>query len=136
MATRTKQTVDRLDMAAVEQLALTRFKADKGARDDVSPGEYEGRLQLEVKYQIKVGEDYTGTHPASVPWMDIASVLMSKVNDATMASILREVLDGEVDTSEVKRQAEAAMNAIVGTTEKLFRGKVTGTTHVLRVTAL
>jgi hypothetical protein len=136
MANTNTHVLDRTELTAIEQVALTKFKADKGARGDALPGSYEGTLDLRVKYAVNVGEDYVGTHAASVPWQRMCAVLLSKVNDATIASVLREALEGDVDESEIKTEAQLAINLILGTTEKEFKGKVTGSAVVLRASTV
>jgi len=120
-------------MNPVEQIALAKYVADKGTREKVSPGRYKGHLHVDTEYDIRVGEDYDQQIVGKVPWMKIAAVLLSKVNDATIESVLREVLAGDIDDAEIKAQAEAAMAELCETTEKTCKGKVTGATIVTNI---
>jgi hypothetical protein len=123
-------------LSPIEQIALSKYTAEKGARSKVKPGEYTGRLCVDLEYDVKVGEDYTGTHPIKVPWADLVATLMSKINGVTIEAVLREALDNDIDTSRIKDEIEATMALIVDQTERPFRGKVTGAAVVTGVRAM
>lgn len=100
-------------------LALTKTKAP---RDEIVPGEYKGEAVVRVRYDIRVGEPYSGAVAASVPWMRVAAILFDKVNGATLESVLREALD-------LSDEACSALNDRAKTV-KIQRGKVTGDVEI------
>lgn len=109
-------------------LALTKVKAD---REAVAPGEYRGTTVLKVSYDLKVGADYQSEIAAAVPWMQVAAVLFSKLNDVTIESVVAEALAlDEEQATVVKDQANAAVRKLVAATKRDCSGKVTGATFV------
>ena len=74
---------------------------------------------------IKKGEDFTQTHHFSLPWEKMCAVLMSKLNGVTMDAVVREALEEGLDTTEIKVQAQKAMQDFKGLGVKSMGGKVT-----------
>lgn len=77
---------------------------------------------------IKKGPDYTQRMAAAAnPWK-IAALALSKLNAATIESIVRESLEVDDETaSAVKAQADEALQRIKDATERRCSGKITST---------
>jgi hypothetical protein len=106
-------------------VALEKFSA-KGAREYVSAGAYPIDGYVHVKGQIKVGEDYESRVVAMAnPWT-LLTVAMSKLNDVTVASIVREAEQIEDKAAkELKASANVAIQQIKAATLSPCKGKVT-----------
>lgn len=111
-------------MENADLLALSKFDKAKTVRDDVEPGDYEIDVLVRLHGSIRVGEDHDAEVTASIPWQRVAAVLFDKLNGVTVESVLSEAL-GDVDDSEIKAEAVAAMRALKGSTLKTCKGKVT-----------
>jgi hypothetical protein len=111
-------------MRAHELLALSRYDVAKKIRDQVEPGDYDVDVEVRVHGTIRVGEDHEAEVTAAIPWQRVCAVLLDKLNDVTIESVLSEAL-GDVDDTEVKAQAAAAMRALKGSTTKTVKGAVT-----------
>lgn len=120
------------------EIALAFDKIDtKGCRDKMQPGEYAGRCTVELDYNYKIGKDTDAAASSSVPWKRLFAAAMQKLNAATQAALIQDVLDavdGEaLDT--FAKQAEATMTprleAIAAKLPRIPRkGAVTGTCSV------
>jgi hypothetical protein len=74
---------------------------------------------------LKKGENYEQVCNFAIPWDKITLLLLSKLNGVTVQSVLKEVLNSEVDTTEIKLQATEAMKEIKGNSVRKYSGKVT-----------
>jgi hypothetical protein len=103
-------------------------------REDVQPGNHQGEVSLKLVYDIKVGEDHQAQVAASVPWKAIAGALFGKLNAATRNAIVRDLLadDFTIKDGASNAEAEAAIAALIGKTEKTVSGKVTGNAVLIR----
>lgn len=120
-------------LTPIQSLALSKLPADKAARDAVEPGEYSGTVTVTVNYDLKVGEDYEQRIALKAdPWT-LLHVALSKLNGVTVESIVREALGGDLDVSEIKKSAQAAVAALTDTTMTPCKGKVTGKATVAGV---
>lgn len=112
------------DMRNFDLLALSKFDKAKKIRGDVEAGEYTIDVIVRLHGDLRVGEDYDAEITASIPWQRLAAVLFDKLNDVTIENVLSEAL-GDVDDSQIKAAADAAMLALKGSTTKTCKGKVT-----------
>lgn len=121
-------------LKAIEQLALTKFKADSGCRDNVTPGEYSGTMALDVSYKIKIGEDYPKQNVSSIPWQQIAIALASRVNEATLNAVVGAVMTGEFDMNS---DQESRMLSVIAPLRKATtitaNGPITGIALVEKI---
>ena len=131
MATTNEQA---LSLLSPEQLlALSKIKLPSGVRDDVHPGEYSGSVTVTLDYNLKVGNDYEQNIVAKAdPWA-LLSVALSKLNGVTIASIVRESVEGGISSETVKAEAEVAIQKIKATTKSPCKGKVTGNVEITAV---
>ena len=117
------------NLTAVEILALSKLSAG-GARAEVAPGSYAGSVTVTVDYNLNVGEDYEQRIVGKAqPW-DLLAIALSKLNGVTVESIVREALGADVDATEIKAQAQAAMASVKAPTLTACKGKVTGKAKV------
>lgn len=77
------------------------------------------------QFVAKKGEDYEQVVSFGVPYDKILAVALSKLNGVTIDSILKEALEGDFDTTEVKQKAEKALAEIKGKSRRKMSGKVT-----------
>ena len=123
-------------MDNVNLIALA-LKKIGGDRDAVSPGKYCGRALVEIAYDLNVGEGYSQRIVGKVPWMALAAVLMDKLNEVTIDSVLREALAlDKAVIEELGDKATEAMAELVEPTLTECSGKVTGSARVLSTTVL
>jgi len=74
---------------------------------------------------VKKGENFEQVVSFSLPYDKIIAVLLSKLNGVTLESVVREALDSDLDSSEVKKKATEALKKIKGTGLNKMEGKVT-----------
>lgn len=119
-------------LAPHELLSLKKVKFPKVPRDEVEPGEYEVDFLVRVQGSIRVGEDYEARQPQKAnPWK-LLRVALSKLNSATVDTIVQEALSGKYDDDDswVKDQAKEAIARLTEDTVVKKRGPVTGSVHV------
>lgn len=111
-------------------------KSAKVAKD-LPVGTHNVDILVRIQGTITKGEDYTGTVYAAVPFDKLFAVAMSKLNGTTVAALMREALAEESDAllEQIKPQAQAAIAALVGTTEKIQSGKTTAKLTATKVNA-
>jgi len=127
-------TLSPIEVLAISKAASASSKEVKAARELVGPGEYTGEVTVTIGYGFKVGEDYD--KDASVPWMDLALVALSKLNGTTRASIIAEMAEMKADKLlSGKTMAPAVAEAKADVTAKVkelyapknTKGRVDGT---------
>ena len=98
---------------------------EKDARKQVTPGSYPADFWVHVSGDIDVGADYVRRVPQKAkPW-DLLAAALSRLNGVTVDAIVRDALNAAPDLVEtVKKQAEASIQAIKGTTETVCAGRV------------
>lgn len=74
---------------------------------------------------VKKGEDFQQVVSFSLPYDKIIAVLLSKLNGVTLESVVREALESDLDSSEVKKKATEALSKIKGVGKRKMEGKVT-----------
>jgi hypothetical protein len=74
---------------------------------------------------VKKGEDFQQIVSFSLPYDKIIAVLLSKLNNVTIESVVKEALESDLDSSEIKSQASVALNKIKGKGQRSMSGKVT-----------
>ena len=91
------------------------------------PGEYEGRgtANFFYEYQLKVGEDYESVISPAVPWEKLATLLASKVNKKTLATVLEEALEGG-ENGAIKESVKGMVHSLKESTKRQCSGKVGG----------
>jgi hypothetical protein len=100
--------------------------AVKKASANLTVGEHQIDSIVRVRGMVKKGEDAEQVVHMSIPQWKLIGVLLSKVNDATMDSVMREALEmDDAQETEIKERAKAAIDAIKGTSVKMTAGKVT-----------
>ena len=115
-------------------LKSTALSASKETRDDLPespkvdgkcvPESVDSIVTLRICGDVRVEEDSLGAeHYASVPWADIAALLLSKVNDETRDAVIRQAIAGDVD-SGVKLAAKGAVKSLQSATTIDRRGAV------------
>lgn len=124
----------------VQTIAIAKLigeEAEKDARKRVSPGTHSADFWLHVSGELDVGEDYVRRVPQKAkPW-DLLAVALSHLNSVTVESIVREALNAAPEAVEtVKKQAEAAIQSIKGTTDTVCAGRVRADLAVEVVPAL
>jgi len=122
----------------VETLALAKA-IKKGAlgkaRPNVKSGTHEVDVLVRVHGSVTVGDDFEQIQHMKVPQWELIAVLLSKVNGATLESVVREAL-GFADKAELKRikaDAQVAVDKIKGTGKSPTKGKVTAKLEAERV---
>jgi hypothetical protein len=86
----------------------------------LKPGTYqvEETVTLTITGQVKVGENYEQRVVAKAdPWK-LLLVAMSKLNDVTMESLVRESLNGTLETDAVELEAKQAVGKVMSANEK------------------
>jgi len=119
------------EIAILRSTALSAFKE---TRDDLPespkvggkciPESVDSIVTIRICGDVRVEEDSFGAeHYASVPWSDIAALLLSKVNDETRDAVIRQAIAGDVD-SGVKLAAKGAVKSLQSATTIDRRGAV------------
>lgn len=101
-------------------------------RDGLEEGEYAVYLKIRLIGTVKVGADYDQRVVAKAdPWKLLA-VALSKLNNVTIASLVREAEALTVDEGtdkRIKKEAAVAIDALKESTVTRMRGKVTTDLH-------
>ena len=100
--------------------------AAKEASGKLVAGEYPVDFTVRVKGSLKKGEDYESEIVAKAdPWLLVAA-LLSKVNGATMESVVRDSLAADESLVEgLKASAADAIQKIKAATKTTCNGKIT-----------
>jgi hypothetical protein len=81
---------------------------------------------IRIKGTVTKGEDYDQVQHMKVDQWACIAVLLSKVNDATMASVVREINGVDKDTiTRIKKEAQTAMDDLKAPAKVTCSGKVT-----------
>jgi len=115
------ETIARLAIAKV-----AKPKNFKIIRPTIVAGEYDVDFIARFKGKINVGDAYNQQIVAKAdPWKLLA-VAMSKLNNVTVRSIVKEAEESEISSDTVKSQAEGAIVRIKAPTNSVCQGKTTG----------
>lgn len=117
-----------MKLEPIQQLVLSKMTLPRKVRDQITPGEYEGALDVRLRYGFTVGEDYHS--PVNAPWMKLLCVAFSKLNVDTQNSIIRTVLDDDIDdmVAEISKSVKERVASL--RPERECKGKVTGKVFV------
>jgi hypothetical protein len=87
----------------------------------------EFKISFDLKGEVicKQGEDYEQVINFAIPYEKLFAVALNKLNGVTIESILKEALEGDTDTTELKERVTAAMIEIKGKGKRKCSGKVT-----------
>jgi hypothetical protein len=116
--------VSKLIAKSVEKLELERGK------------EIKVDFTLSGQFVAKKGEDFVQVVSFAVPYDKLLAVALSKLNDVTVDSIVKEALemkDGSKDFKVIKAKAAQALREIKGESTKRMSGKVTLQSSILDV---
>ena len=121
-------------MNAVQTIAIAKLvgeQAEKDARKQVSSGSHIADFWLHISGEIDVGEDYMRRVPQKAkPW-DLLAAALSRLNGVTVEAIVRDALSAAPEmVDNIKKQAEAAIQAIKGTTETVCAGRINADLNV------
>lgn len=114
-----------LTKAQLAFLALQTVKVDEDVKAELSPGVYHIDATVRLKGTVKRGEDTVGKVAAAVPWQRIAALAFSKLNGATVESIVREALDSNIDAEDFEKRAKDAVATLVTATTRPISGRTT-----------
>jgi hypothetical protein len=115
--------------------ALSKVKLDN--RDEIEGTTFEGSEIIRVTYKMKCGEAFTTRCHPKVPWKAVALAALSKVNDETMMSILRDALSSKEELeANHKMRPTKAFQALVDKHEVTKNGMLTGTVTIEGVTQI
>lgn len=81
---------------------------------------------------VRKGEDSEAIVNAAVPYDKLLAVALSKLNGVTVDSIVREALESDVVTSEIKEQAQQAIAKFKGQSRKIVSGRTTVKAEILQ----
>lgn len=125
-------------MNSIDTLAIAKAikaAAAKTARRDITSGEYNVDLNINVRGTMKVGEDYEQVQHMNVPQWELIAALADKLNGVTLESVVAEVLADDIDTANVKARVQAAVDTVKGTANQTTKGKVTTKLTVTEIAA-
>jgi len=97
------------------------------------PREKDMKVSFDVKGEVvaKQGDDYTQVIDHTIPYAELLTLALSKLNGVTVESLLKDYLsrmDDETfkaELGESKDKAKEAMRSLKGKAERKCRGKVT-----------
>jgi hypothetical protein len=116
-------------MTNIEIIALAKAISEdtkKDASKSLKADDYVGAFLARISYSLTKGNPYKQNIVAKAePWKLLA-VALSKLNGVTVQALVTEANSGEIDSEEIKKQADAAMAEIKGKTETTCNGKITG----------
>ena len=116
-----KETIARLAIAKV-----AKPKNFSKVRETLVAGEYNVDFTARFKGRIQVGDSYNQKIVAKAdPWA-IAALAISKLNNVTVASLVKEAQESNIDVESIKEQAQSAVSQIKEPTNTVCQGKTTG----------
>lgn len=98
----------------------------KARAKDLEPGQHQVDEEIRIRALLKKGEDYESVVSQSIPWKQIATALLNRVNRATVDAILGAVVRGEEDTKALKPEVEEVLEILRRRTVQTCAGKLTG----------
>src|SRR5208337_789968 len=94
-------------------------------RGEVEAGEYAVDFWFHVQGTLSVGKDTQTTQTNKIDWIGLFALALSKCNDVTMDSIIKEFLGmPEHDVDDIKDEAQDLVDALKGTTKQSRKGPV------------
>ncbi|MFZ9218861.1 MAG: hypothetical protein ACO23F_05740 [Candidatus Limnocylindrus sp.] len=119
-----------MDTTTIRKIATAKAVSDKdykSASEQLGSGIYTVDTTIRLIGTLKKGEPYKTSVAAAVnPWKLLRAAL-SKLNNATIESLVRESLEGnDEETAAVKGAAERALAELVASTERTVSGRITG----------
>jgi hypothetical protein len=113
------------DLNTTAVAKVIKDKALKEARATLMVGTHEVDTVVRIKGTITVGEDYEERIVGKADAWTLLEVALSKLNGVTVEMLVREALNGTINTETVKAQAEQAMETVKEATLTICKGKVT-----------
>lgn len=116
----------------VEQAAL--IKAVRSMPKALPVGEHEIDMTVRVQGTLTKGADYDSATYQAIPFDKLFMIAMSKLNNITVDSIVKEALESEeLDTSEVKNKVKEVIAALTEKVVKTQSGKTTARLSVSKI---
>lgn len=117
-------------MTTLEKIATAKSVAEKDYRDLSAllvPGQHLIDCRVHLRGVLKKGEAFRTKVPAAAnPWK-ILALALSKLNQTTIDSVVRDALEVPDEEAEaVKAAASEAIEKIVASTERESSGRITG----------
>lgn len=118
---------------ALEQVAINKAvssKEFKAASADLEPGTYAVDMTVRIAGTVNKGEPFEQRISNKIDWVLLFALMASKVNDETLAAVIRDYDKAEADAAlkekakEIKIKAQAAVDAQKGKTLTLKSGNV------------
>ena len=114
------------ELSNIEKIAIA--KAIKGVTAEsknLEVGEYAVNMDVHIEGVIKRGADYEQEIVEKAePW-SLLAIALSKLNNVTIESLVREAQSDNPEVAEIKEKANAAIAEIKGKTKTACNGKIT-----------
>lgn len=113
----------------IARLAIAKVNKPKNlglVKKSVTAGEYDVDFTARFQGRIQVGDAYNQKIVAKAdPWK-LLGVALSKLNNVTVASLVKEAETSSIDGDAIKESAQGAVNQIKAPTDTICAGKTTG----------
>jgi hypothetical protein len=118
-----------LNLTAIQQLAINKIVSVdtyKKLNTDLKPGEYPVEMLVKIAGKLTKGEKYPSEIHLGIDWCKLFAFTLSKVNGATVESIVKEFLAAaDIPVEEIKAKAQVAVDDINGVAKTECAGKLT-----------
>lgn len=83
-------------------------------------------ISINGTVSVKKGKDYQQVIDRTIPYAGLLALAMSKLNNVTLKSLMKEYFDTEfdIDENQLKENAKIAIKDIKGTANKKCNGKI------------
>jgi len=95
------------------------------SRDLLSVGIHPVNCLVRIDGTIKVGEDFEKRQTNKIDWIGLTALALSKLNGVTVESLIAEFEKNGIDSKDVKKQAQAKVDALRDSTMQTSKGAVT-----------
>ena len=114
---------------AVSSVALSKVKPDAEAREELKPGIYAVDTTVRIRGELHVATDHEVDQVNKVNPFSLLALALSKVNDVTAESLLKEAAemsknDLEMDTKALEKKVKDAWAKLASTTRQTRKGAV------------
>jgi len=120
----------KMTLTDIDKIALSKAVSSKVGVTEVGVHPISFTVVVKVEGTVTKGDDYEQTIHASADGWKIALIALSKLNGITIEALVRESIEGEIDTSDIVRRADAAAQTIKDARKVKCSGKTTSKLNV------
>lgn len=114
----------------IEQAAISKAAS---LPKELPAGVHNVDMLIRIVGTITKGEDYNSVIYQSIPFDQLFTIAMSKLNGVTIKAVVKEALAQDFDTTNVKEEVKEAVIALTEKSVKTCSGKTTAKLAVEKI---